>query len=132
MTPGDASAPQGRTRPQVLVVDDDDDIRELVSIALSDRGFEVVGARQGAEALARIDEHMPNLILLDMRMPVMDGWEFVREFRNRYGRRVPITVMTGADDSKLRADQVGADSYIGKPFEIDHLHEVVEDTLSEQ
>lgn len=132
MTAGDASAPQSRTRPQVLVVEDDDDIRELVSVALSNRGFEVGEARNGAEALARIDEHMPNLILLDMRMPVMDGWTFVREFRNRHGRRVPITVMTAADDSKLRADQVGADSYIGKPFDLDHLYEVVEDTLSEQ
>lgn len=120
-----------RERPLVLVVDDENDVRELVSLTLSERGLDVMEAREGAEALARIETNMPDLILLDMRMPGMDGWAFVREFRNRFGRKVPITVMTAEEDSKLRAAQVGADSYVGKPLDLDRLFEVVEDTLPE-
>lgn len=131
MTSEAASKSASRERPLVLVVDDEHDVRELVSLTLSEHGLDVVEAREGAEALARIEANMPDLILLDMRMPGMDGWTFVREFRNRYGRKVPITVMTAEEDSKLRADQVGADSYVGKPLDLDRLFEVVEDTLPE-
>jgi CheY-like chemotaxis protein len=68
-------------------------------------------------------------VLLDMRMPRMDGWAFSKIFRERYGRRIPIVVVTAAEDSKLRADEIGADADLGKPFELDKLYEVVADTL---
>jgi CheY-like chemotaxis protein len=131
MEPDDASVARSRKRPLVLVVDDEHDLREVVATTLLDRGLDVIEASDGADALARIEQNMPDLILLDMRMPGMDGWTFVREFRNRYGRRVPITVMTAEEDSKLRADQVGADSYVGKPLDFERLYEVVEDILPE-
>lgn len=74
-------------------------------------------------------EEEPQLILLDMRMPVMDGWTFARVLRERYGRRIPVVVVTAAEDSELRAAEVGADSHLGKPFELDQLYDVVEDML---
>ena len=115
--------------PSVLVVDDDLDMLDLVGEALGRKGFHVVQAHDGEDALARVAEALPDLILLDMRMPVMDGWGFAHLFRERYGRRVPIVVMTAAEDSKLRADEIGANADLGKPFELSRLYEVVEDTL---
>lgn len=114
--------------PMILVIDDSEDLLGAVKTALRRRGYQVVTAENGEVALKRIAERSPQLILLDMRMPIMDGWEFARRFREKYGRSVPIVVMTAAEDSKLRADEVGADSYLGKPFELSDLYEIVEDT----
>jgi CheY-like chemotaxis protein len=91
-------------RSLVLVVDDDPDLLELVGEVLVDRGYRVALAHNGVEALERIDEEVPDLVLLDMRMPVMDGWTFARHLRERWGRSIPVVVMTAAEDSKLRAD----------------------------
>jgi CheY-like chemotaxis protein len=115
----------------VLVVDDDEDLLNMVAEVLTLKGYRVQVARHGLEALAQIEKQRPQLILLDMRMPVMDGWQFAREFRNRYGRSVPIVVVTAAEDSQLRANEIGADAYLGKPFNLDDLYEVVEDTVIE-
>ena len=65
--------------PQILVVEDDDAIRELVSDVLRDDGYDVREATNGVEALGRIREERPDLIVLDLMMPVMDGWTFVEE-----------------------------------------------------
>lgn len=113
----------------VLIVDDSSEIVSVLTEALEQKGYEVGTASNGSEALDSVKVKMPDIILLDMRMPIMNGWEFAREFRNRYGRSVPITVMTAAEDSRLRANEVGADSYIGKPFDLDQLYQVIEDTL---
>lgn len=115
----------------VLVVDDDPDILDLMAEALLDAGYPVAKAKHGAEALERINEEEPQLILLDMRMPVMDGWTFAKVFRERYGRRIPIVVVTAAEDSRLRAAEIGADGHLGKPFDLEQLYEVVTSTLAE-
>ena len=106
---------------RVLVVDDDPDIGEFVSLALSDQGYDVETARNGADALERIGEHPPDLILLDMRMPVMDGWEFARRYRERPGFHAPIAVFTAARDAEERASEIAADASIAKPFGLDEL-----------
>ncbi len=115
--------------PLVLVVDDDVDLLELELEALTRRGYRVARAIHGEEALQRIAEEEPQLVLLDMRMPVMDGWTFARKLREQYGRRIPIVVVTAAEDYKLRADEVGAEAALGKPFELDDFYEVVADTV---
>jgi CheY-like chemotaxis protein len=115
--------------PLVLVVDDDPDLLDLVGEVLRDRGYRVALAGNGEEALECVDAEVPGLVLLDMRMPVMDGWTFAKHLRERHGRSIPIVVMTAAEDSKLRADEIGADSDLGKPFDLQQLHDVVEDTL---
>lgn len=119
------------TSPLVLIVDDDPDMLDTTEEALVARGYRVVTAKNGQEALQRVAETRPQLILLDMRMPVMDGWAFARAFRERYGRTIPIVVVTAAEDSKLRADEIGAEGELGKPFELDDLYAVVSDLVGE-
>ena len=134
MSAANASAYEGseiKKRPLILVVDDSQEILSLVETVLVRHGYRVTTAEDGKRALERIAEEPPRLILLDMRMPVMNGWEFVRVFRDLYGRSIPITVMTAAEDSELWADEVGADSYIGKPFNLKDLCRVVDDTALE-
>lgn len=119
----------GELAPLILIVDDDDDIRTLVDDALSTKGYRTLHARNGQEALEKIAETEPQLILLDMRMPVMDGWTFAATLREAYGRRIPFVVVTAAEDSKLRANDVGANADLGKPFDLARLYEVVADTI---
>ena len=76
----------------VLVVDDEADIRATVSAMLEIEGYEVAEASNGADALVMLEKRRPDLILLDMRMPVLDGWGFAAELRRR-GHRTPIVVM---------------------------------------
>ncbi len=111
---------------RVLVVDDDPDIGEFVSLALSDQGYDVVTAPNGEAALLSIDEHPPRLIVLDMRMPVMDGWEFTHRYRQRPGPHAPILVFTAARNAAERASEIEADAYLAKPFSLDELLALVE------
>jgi DNA-binding response OmpR family regulator len=106
---------------RVLVIDDDPSIREAIGFVLGDEGFQVEEAPNGLAALAAIDRRHPDVILLDMKMPVMDGWEFARRYRARYGRRAPIIVVTAAQDAAQRGADVGADDYLAKPFDLDVL-----------
>jgi two-component system chemotaxis response regulator CheY len=106
---------------KVLVVDDDDAIGEFVDWVLTDEGHEVTKAGNGAIALKLLEGLAPDVILLDMRMPVMDGWQFADAYRKGNYPRVPIVVVTAARDATERADEIGADAYLGKPFDIDDL-----------
>ncbi len=110
-----------RERRAVLVVEDDIDLLGMVQLVLEGAGYRVVAAGEGAEALNKVAEEMPGLILLDMKMPGMDGWEFSRIFRARYDRQAPIAVLTAAEDARKRAEEIGAEDYLGKPFEIEDL-----------
>ncbi|HET6436700.1 MAG TPA: response regulator [Anaeromyxobacter sp.] len=110
----------------VLVVEDDLDLLGLVEMVLLDAGHAVRTASDGQRALERVAEEMPGLILLDMRMPVMNGWEFAREFRNRHGRACPIVVVTAAENAQLRAAEIEADGWLAKPFDIDDVIHMVE------
>jgi DNA-binding response OmpR family regulator len=105
----------------VLVVEDDGDLVALMELVLSDAGYRVRTAQDGAAALALVAQEMPGLILLDMRMPGMNGWEFAREFRDRYDRAAPIVVVTAAENARARAAEVDADGWLAKPFEIDEV-----------
>jgi CheY-like chemotaxis protein len=112
-------------KSRVLVVDDDEFIRSCVVDILRDEGYDVFDAPHGAAALALIDESPPDVILLDMRMPVLDGWGFARAYRDRPGPHAPIVVMTAAQDAAQRAAQVNSASFIAKPFQIDELIDCV-------
>jgi len=109
----------------VLVVDDDEDVRDTMEMILSDEGFPVATARNGLEALAVVDTDQPRLILLDMRMPVMDGWEFAHTYRARPGPHAPIVVVTAAADARERAKQIHAVDFLAKPFDFDELVRIV-------
>lgn len=105
----------------VLIVEDDPDLLSLVAMILRDAGYDVAAAEDGLQALARIEERMPGVILLDMRMPVMNGWEFAREYRARFARAAPIVVVTAAEDARARAQEIGADAWLEKPFDLDDV-----------
>ena len=110
----------------ILAVDDDIDLLGMVQLLLEDAGYRVATAADGQEALEKVAAELPDLILLDMKMPGMNGWEFARVFRERYNHLTPIVVLTAAEDARKRAAEVGADGYLGKPFDIDDLVRIVE------
>jgi CheY-like chemotaxis protein len=109
----------------VLVVDDEPDIRATVAAMLEIEGYRVSEATNGADALRTIETDPPDLILLDMRMPVLDGWGFAGELRRR-GHATPIVVMTAARDAARWAQEIAAAGYLAKPFGYDDLIGAVE------
>ena len=109
----------------VLVVDDDDDLRTMVAFVLETAGYELRLATDGLDALEQLQAGLPDLILLDMRMPRMDGWEFGRRVRAMHGHRIPVVVMTAAEHAEKRAQEIDADDFVSKPFDVDHLLRVV-------
>ena len=109
----------------ILVVDDDSSIRDLVSNFLEFEGFSVATASNGLEALRVFELTQPAVVLLDMRMPILDGWGFVRELRAR-GADAYIVVMTAAQDAKRWANEVNAHACLPKPFELQDLLDAVQ------
>jgi len=112
-------------KQRILVVDDDPAILDFVSLALADEGYEVRAAADGRSALELIDQWAPDLILLDMRMPIMDGWEFAKAYAARPGPHAPIVVLTAAQDAAGLAREIQAVDYVAKPFSLDDLLRVV-------
>ncbi len=110
---------------RVLVVDDDEGILGFIRDILTDEGHEVVEAIDGAEALGKAGRQPPDLILLDMRLPVMDGWQFAEAYRATPGPHAPIIVMTAARDAADIAAEIHAQGYLAKPFNLDDLLAVV-------
>jgi two-component system response regulator MprA len=111
--------------PKVLIVDDDPDICDFVEWGLADRGYEVMSAGNGMEALEKIAAKRPGAIILDMLMPVMNGREFVRAYRELPGPHAPIVVMTAYLDPAAVAKEVGAQGYISKPFDLVTLVDIL-------
>lgn len=109
----------------ILVVDDDETILSTVSETLEMEGYRVTTAVNGAEALTAAERTQPTLVLLDMRMPVLDGWGFARAALER-GLGLTILVMTAAADAGMWAAEVGAAGYLAKPFDLDDLVATVE------
>jgi CheY-like chemotaxis protein len=114
----------------ILVVDDDQDLLEMVELVLESADYAVVPAMNGAEALERVQDSDPALILLDMKMPVMDGWEFMAQYHRTHDRASPVIVLTAAQDARAWAEQVEADGYLAKPFDIADLLKLVEKYIS--
>ena len=113
----------------ILVVDDDEVIRMTVAEALDLEGLPFVTATNGAEALAEVERSRPSVVLLDMRMPVLDGWEFARQLEDR-GLDVPIIVMTAAQDAARWAQEVSAAACLAKPFELNDLLDAIDRMLA--
>ncbi len=110
------------------MVDDDPGILSTVADILDFEGYRVEQASNGAEALQIMERVRPSLVLLDMRMPVLDGWEFARIMRER-GLNVPILVMTAACDARRWAHEIGADGYVAKPFHLPDLLAAIQSVL---
>lgn|GEM_PF-1689938 len=123
------SALGGSSHRFILVVDDDAAIRSTVSEILELEGFTVETAANGRDALNTIHVRIPKLIILDMRMPVMDGWAFARILKAE-GVYVPILVMTAAQNARRWAEEIGADAFIPKPFDLEELLRAVNTFMS--
>ncbi|MGA7730673.1 MAG: response regulator [Chloroflexia bacterium] len=109
----------------ILVVEDDPEILNTVATILELEGYTVERACNGEEGLRMVERTRPGLVLLDMRMPVLDGWGFVRALKQR-GIRLPILVMTAAHDARRWASEIDAEGYLAKPFELIDLLNAVE------
>lgn len=107
--------------PTILVVDDARSIRTLVKSYLEQEGFRVLLATNGREALAVAQQHAPDLIILDLMMPEMGGYEFLREYSRDHA--TPIIVLTArvGEDDKVMGLELGADDYVTKPFSMREL-----------
>ena len=106
------------TPKKVLVVDDEPDTLELVKLVLESAGFDAILVNNGAEALAMIDHEKPDLVLLDIMMPDMDGWDVFRKIKER-NPTIPIAILTAKAqniDKLLGLHVLKADDYITKPF----------------
>lgn len=106
---------------KVLVVEDDSNIAELLRLYLQKDGFEVSHAADGGKAVEMAKEIQPDLVLLDIMLPVMDGWQVCRELRKTM--KMPIIMLTakGETEDKVSGLEMGADDYIVKPFEVKEL-----------
>jgi CheY-like chemotaxis protein len=113
------------TRRRILVVDDDASIRQFLELALTDRGYDVVTAEDGKAALEAIEGAPPSLVLLDMRMPVMDGWAFAAAYRERPEPRAPVIVLTAARDAAQYAAEIEAAAFLPKPFDLRALFRII-------
>ena len=111
-------------RPVILVADDDEDILTLVSVSLELAGYEVITARDGDEALRLAVEFLPDLAVLDVMMPGLNGFDVTRELRRREGTmETPVILLTAlAQESDVaRGLAAGADDYVKKPFDAGDL-----------
>ena len=118
------------TAPRVLVVDDSEVIRELISVNLELEGFEVLTAEDGQDALDRIEQIQPDLVTLDVVMPRMDGFETAARLRaNLATRHIPVVMVSAAaqEGDLQRGREIGVNAYITKPFQPEELVQVVRD-----
>lgn len=104
------------TSARVLVVDDEDKIREIISAYLRDEGFEVIDAADGEEALAKFDQSRPDLVVLDIMLPGMDGLDVLRELRRRSDVYVILLTARTEEIDRVIGLTAGADDYLAKPF----------------
>jgi DNA-binding response OmpR family regulator len=116
-------------KKKILVVDDEADILEFLQLVLEERGYEVVTARSGEEAIARAEIDHPDLVLLDIMMPHMDGWEVLKLLRlDEDTAGIPVAMVSARTEAKDRVQglQEGAVDYICKPFALQELLDRVE------
>lgn len=117
----------------ILIVDDDPDVIDIITLSLKDKNFTLVGANNGVEALEKLKIVIPNLIITDIHMPKMDGYELIKHLKkDPKFNTIPVIVLTGTYISKQDKEHgltLGATKYLTKPFSIDTLVKEIEDIL---
>jgi DNA-binding response OmpR family regulator len=119
--------------PTILIVDDDANVLELVRVNCAAKGYAVLTATDGIEAIHAVEKFMPQLVILDVMMPEMDGWEVCKMLRDEYKDSIKILMLTAKDtarDKMIGKDILKADEYMTKPFDVDALLSAVEHLLS--
>ena len=121
-----ADSGRARGRPRILVVDDDRMLRELLVGALGDEGYDVQSARDGQEGLAALSRWRPDLVLLDLMMPVLDGWAFrSKQLESKELASIPVVVLSAGHNLRSGVDALQATVIFPKPFDLDALLAVV-------
>ncbi len=118
----------GNPELRILVVEDDPSVRRILVLQLRARGFLVESAVDGSEGFARLRESPPDCVLLDLMMPVMDGFELLKRIRTLDRTSgIPVVILTASEDEKhrMRGRQYLADAYLNKPFDIEELERVI-------
>lgn len=117
---------------KVLVADDEPALRKLLKTNMELEGYETLEAANGAEVLESVRRDNPDIILLDIMMPVMDGWEVLTELaaNPEYSQKVILVSAKASDDAQLQGWELGADEYITKPFDLDALLERVREVAA--
>jgi len=128
------SGPGGRSAggPTVLIVDDDERTRALVRASLELEGFDVREAESGTVGLSVLEQEPPDLILLDVMMPEVDGWQMLQHVQERHGvGAIPVIMFSGQADaaSATRAEERGVQRFVGKPFDAAQLVESTKQLL---
>ena len=114
---------------RVLVVEDNTELREIIATVLEDDGYRVDTACNGADALRKAGEHQPDAVILDARMPIMDGWEFLAKWRTRpAAHRSPVLLVSAVGNLRTALD-AGAQAYLSKPFDLDTLESTLATVL---
>ena len=127
--PGSLSEPSSRTTPLVLLVEDDAAVRSTLAAILQDEGCEISIAPNGFDALVALEQHEPDIIVLDWMMPVVDGENFLQALRSEYRRSTPVLVISAGRVNEETALAAGADAYLRKPFDIDELMRVLHELI---
>ena len=110
-----------KTQPVVLIVEDDDSIREIVHRVMEDEGYTIHLAENGVRGLEQFYLTLPDLIVLDVKMPEMDGWEMLERLREISGCPVIMLTVFGSTDDIIKGLELGADDYLVKPFGVQEL-----------
>jgi CheY-like chemotaxis protein len=107
--------------PQILLVEDETAVQDIIGRALVGKGYQVLTASDGVTALALLEQTSPDLIILDIYLPTLDGRRVVHEYRQRPGPQAPILVITGGGYAAERAAALGAAGALDKPFRLQEL-----------
>lgn len=105
----------------ILVIDDDEAICDFLEISLTEEGYKVVAARDGAQGLRLLEENRPGLVMLDLNMPVLNGWGFLAAYSKMPGPHSPVIVMSAANNSARVNISDNVVDFVAKPFNLDSL-----------
>ncbi len=122
-----------QSKKSILIVDDSEDMRTLLGQVLEDEGYTLYFAEDGNIAVAQAVAHLPNLILMDMSLPGITGWEAVEQLRQKPEfQHTPIIAVTAyvTKDDEERAKAVGCDAHLGKPFDIMQVLDMIDELLN--
>lgn len=115
---------------KILVADDEQEIRNLLDHFLKGQGYEVILASDGNEALKLASEKNPQVIILDIKMPGLDGLEVCKRLKEKEQTKlIPVIVITGFEDNKMEALNIGADDFVNKPFDMAEISSRVKSAL---
>jgi two-component system chemotaxis response regulator CheY len=117
---------------KILIVDDCPTTRKLIGLSLKSKGFEVVFAENGLDAVEKLAMTPVNMIITDLNMPYMDGLELIKRLRADYGSYIPIIMVTteADDEERVRALEAGANDYLVKPVNADQMNDSIKKILN--